>query len=461
MGVVSDAAEVKKLIECRLEYSLSDEGGVVGSGEAKGIIDEKNVSIVPAMGEPILFSPREILEFSESDYVIDLLLTSKEKLVLSKLGINFENFSRILSATRNEVVMKDLLMNESLIVGGLKGSYEFNGKAGNCELRIYDSGLVAMVERGEPLRFHYSNITGIADGDYRLTLTMENGEKLILSKMGGQYDPFKKALNDAMNALTLKAQDLIKSVAPQADSSMARRASRLMRDGKAARKADLDAISPSIWHGLEKKMEEIGILEEYTFLKSLAQPDRMCVGIKHGLMGDLTGDYLWVLAPVYGSNAIVLEAVSVGEGETVEKLASAADSAETAPAEAPPEEKEAEESTGGGRWATYVFRVVGRGEYPPRDMAEKTDQFIKELNDCMLSINFRREPIFLSDGDIDLPKNIGYWYSVRRIPALGELRDHFVGRVMHVNKEQWQKGVRDVLSFNVGTRDDRAPYKKG
>lgn len=456
---MSGEAEAKKLIECPLDYSLGDDGGIISSGSAVGRIDEKNVSIIPKMGEAILFSPREILEFAEGDYVINLLLTSKEKLVLSKLGANFENFSRILSKARNDVVMKDLLMQESLIVGGLKGFYELSGKSGNCELRIFDAGLVVIVERGEPLRFHYSNISGIEEGDYRLTITMENGDKLTISRMGGQHEPFRKALNDAMNALALKTQDLIKSVTPSADSSMARKAARLMRDGKAARKGDLDAISPVIWRGLEKKIEEIGILTEYQFLRSLAQQDKMCVGVKRGLMGDITGDYLWILAPVPGSNAIILEAVTVGEGETVEPLQSAVKGDEETPEKEPEEEKE-EEDKEGGRWATYVFNIVPRSEYPAQDMGARTDEMIGRLNDCMLTINFRREPIFTTDEDLELPRNIKYWYSVQKLPSLRELRGRFVGRVIHLNKEQWQKGVRDVLSFNVSAKDDKAKFKK-
>jgi hypothetical protein len=446
------------LIECPLDFSLSDSGGPISSGSAKATIDETSVKIVPKTGEPITFSPREILEFIEGDYAIDLLLTSKEKLVLSKLGFNFENFSRELSRARNGVVMKDMLMQESLVVGGMKGFYEYNGKSGNCELRIFEAGLVVDVERGEPLRFHYGKIAGVAEGDYSLTLTMERGEKLTISRMGGQHEPFKKALNDAMSKLTLKTHELIKSVAPAADSSQVRRAARLMRDGKAAKKSELDAISPAIWHGLEKKIEEIGILEEYKFVSSLAQKEKMCIGVKRGLMGDFTGDYLWILAPVPGSNAIILEAVSVGEDEAVEPLPSASEGA--APDEAAPEEKNEDVIKSGGRWATYVFNIMPRSQYPAQDMGALTDEMIARLNDCMLSINFRREPIFTSDSDLELPKNVKYWYSVQKLSSLRELRGRFVGRAIHATREQWQKAVRDVLSFNVSSKDDAAKWKK-
>ncbi|HEY3422165.1 MAG TPA: hypothetical protein VGK13_03325 [Methanocellaceae archaeon] len=448
------------LIQCPLDFSLSDGSGPVNSGSAKAIIDETSVEIVPTMGEPITFSPREILEFTEGDYAIDLLLASKEKLVLSKLGIDFENFSRILSKARNDVIMKDMLMQESLVIGGLKGFFEYNNRSGNCELRIFESGLVVIVERGEPLRFHYSKIAGIAEGDHSFVLTMENGEKLTISRMGGQLEPFKKALNDAMSQLTLKTQDLIRSVAPAADPSQVRRAARLLRDGMAAKKSDLDAISPAIWHGLEKKIEEIGILAEYKFVGSLAQKEKICVGVKRGLMGDFTGDYLWILAPVPGANAIILEAVSVGEGETVEPLPSAAESGETAPAEAAPDEKDEEANKSGGRWATYIFNIIPRSQYAAQDMGTLTDKMITSLNDCMLSINFRREPIFTSDSDLELPKNVKYWHSVQKLPSLRELRGRFVGRAIHVNQEQWQKAVRDVLSFNISSKDDAAKWNK-
>jgi hypothetical protein len=446
--------EVTKLIECPLEYSLSDEGGTISGGPATGRIDEENVSIIPKLGEAILFSPREILEFAEGDYSIDLLLTSKERLTITKLGINFENFLRILSKARNDVVMKDMLMQESLVLGGLKGLYELNGRSGNCELRLFEAGLVLAVERGEPLRFQYSNVAGISEGDYSLTLTMENGEKLTISKMGGQHEPFKKALNDAMNKLTLKTQELIKGFTPGIDSSSLRRAARLMRDGKAARKADLDAISPAIWRGLEKKMEETGILEEYRFVSSLAQKEKLCAGFKRGLMGDFTGDYIWILAPVPASNAVILEAVTVGEGETVEPLQSAEGEA------AGEEPKDEEVNKSGGRWATYVFSIVPRSQYPAEDMGAALDAFIRSLNDCMLSINFRREPIFTSDEDLELPGNIKYWYSVQKLPLLRELRARFVGRAIHVNKEQWQKAVKDLLEFNMKSKDDGAKFAK-
>jgi hypothetical protein len=93
-------------------------------------------------------------------------------------------------------------------------------------------------------------------------------------------------------------------------------------------------------------------------------------------------------------------------------------------------------------------------------MGTLTDKMIANLNDCMLSINFRREPIFTSDSDLELPKNVKYWHSVQKLSSLRELRGRFVGRAIHVNQEQWQKSVRDMLSFNLSSKDDAAKWNK-
>ncbi len=48
---------------------------------------------------------------------------------------------------------------------------------------------------------------------------------------------------------------------------------------------------------LTKKIDEAGLTTEYEFLNSLAAKDQVCLGIKRGLMGDLTGTYIWMLIP--------------------------------------------------------------------------------------------------------------------------------------------------------------------
>jgi hypothetical protein len=63
----------------------------------------------------------------------------------------------------------------------------------------------------------------------------------------------------------------------------------------------------------------------------------------------------------------------------------------------------------------------------------------------MLSVNFRREPIYLSDAALQEPQYIIYQNAVRRVPALERLRALFVGRAMHSGFETWKKKIEDLI----------------
>lgn len=431
------------IMECSASYSLSDEAGqITASGDAQARLEEENVSLLPKFGEPLFLSLRDILEISESDYKIHLTLTSKEKLTIFNLGYKHEDFLRVLSRLRNEILLKDMLMHETLRKSGVEAEFVYFDEVGNekqrgkCEPRLYETALVVIPEKEELIRVPYSDILEIRDVDFTLVIVTDFREKFVLSEMGRQFDPFVKTLSDLINELSLKVQSSLKELLPKSDPSVIRRAARLMKEGKAARRSDLESISPELWVELEKKLEVAGIKEEYDFLKSLAQKERMCIGLKRGLLGDLTGEYIWFLIPIYSTsqkepgNAVAMESIS-GEG--------------------------------GGK-ATYFFRIVSRKDYPNfeniGELHRETDNFIKKMNRCMLAINFRREPIYLPDEKLDEPQYQKYKFAIAKISALRDLRQLFIGRVIHRTSEQWKNDVMDLLRFNVSTIDDSVKWMK-
>lgn len=432
------------IFECSASYSLSDEAEhITASGDALARLEEESISILPKFGEPLFFSLRDILEISEGDYRIHLTLTSKEKLTIFNLGYKYEDFLRVLSKLRNEILLKDMLMYETLRKSGVEAEFVYFDSGGNekqrgkCEPRLYETALVVIPEKGELVRIPYSDISEIQDLDFTLSITTDFEEKFVFSQMGRQFDPFAKTLSDLMNELSLKVQSSLKELLPKADPSVIRRASRFMKEGKAAKRSDIESVSPELWEELEKKLEVAGIKEEYDFLTALVQKERMCIGLKRGLLGDLTGEYIWFLIPIYSinpkepGNAVAMEAIS-GEG--------------------------------GGK-ATYFFRIVSRKDYPNfkniDDLHREVDNFIKRINRCMLAINFRREPIYLPDERLEEPQYQKYQFAIQKIPALQELRRLFIGRVIHSSPEQWKQDVLDLLKFNVGTLDDDTKWKKG
>ncbi|MCL5986788.1 MAG: hypothetical protein M1371_09565 [Actinobacteria bacterium] len=436
--------DLNDLIECPLNYSLSNrDDQITAKGEASARLDEENLSILPKLGEALFIQLRDIINISYGEYRVFLELTSKEKIILFNLGYRYEDFLRLLCGLRNEVLLKDMLMQEKLLKSGVEAditSFDENGKEiklGKCEPRLYETALVLMPEIGDLKRIPYSEILEVSYEDYAVSLKTEFDEKYVLSRMGKELDPFKKIFSEAMNELSIKVQSSLKELLPEIDPLTIRKMAGLMREGKAAKRSNLDSLSPNIWTKLEEKLRPTDIKEEYDFLKSMAQRDKMCIGLKRGLMGELTGEYIWFLIPLYSTdpkkpgNAIAMESVS---------------------------------DEGGGR-ATYFFRITGRDVYRKfkniEDLHKEADNFIKLINRCMLAVNFRREPIYLPEKKLEEADYIKYQFAIQKLPELRTLRNLYIGRVMHLSFDQWKKDVMDLLEFNARTVDNSAKWKKG
>lgn len=426
-----------------MSYILLDKvNKEIERGECKGTVDEEYLTLFPKFGSILPFHLRDIAEIKVENYRIILLMESLDKIVLFNLRHDFDDFLRVLTKMRNEVIIKDLLMNETLRKTDVETEFIYCDEtgvekiSGTSRVRLYETSLVVIPEKGEIIRIPYGSIEKISEGYYEITLNTEFGEKLILKKMGTEYELFVKTLSETLSELQNKTFLLIKELFPTMDSFSLRRLATVMKEGKAVEKSEIDSIDSKIWFEIERRIASTGLGESFSFLKELARKEKIAVGFKRGLMGDLTGEYIWFLMPIYDvekreyGNAIAMEAT--GEGS-------------------------------GGK-ATYFFRITSRKEYLKyksiEELDKETDLLIRRINRCMIDINFRREPIYLPDEKLNEAAYTKYRIAVTKIPSLQLLRNLYIGRVMHFSTEQWRKDVMDLLRFNVESQDDFAKWKK-
>jgi hypothetical protein len=369
-----------------------------------------------------------------------------ESFMLFNIGYRYEDFLRTLHQTRNELVLHDLLMQEKVRKKGAKTEYRHLGKngeeiaKGRCEPRLYDSAMVVMPESAELIRVPYSSIVSVTTDDFKLNVSTEEGDRLEFAMLGRELEPMRKALADAVAEMTAKVQAMLKDAFPEGDPRLIAQAAKLMKEGRAAKKADIEAACPGLWAALEMKVAGYDLEGEYKFLSSLGQRDKARIGMKRSLVaGEGEGklsEYVFFLAPIYstdsnkGGNAVAFEAAS-GEEE--------------------------------GR-ATYFFRTMERDEYREAQTMEAldvaTERFLDDVGSALIAINFRREPIYLPEAKLYTPEYSQYRYALARIPELRLLRDHFVGRVIHSDPLQWGTDVSDLLQFNVTTKDPKARWVK-
>ena len=78
----------------------------------------------------------------------------------------------------------------------------------------------------------------------------------------------------------------------------------------------------------------------------------------------------------------------------------------------------------------------------------------------MISINFRREPIYIEDEKLYEPDNVKYRFAISKIAELREIREKFIGRAIHLSFNSWKAGIESLLAFNVSAMEEKARFKK-
>ncbi len=452
-------------MDFNLYYRLSDDkSNLKAEGEAKAALDENYLTLTVDFGDPLLFSYADITGIVDNDYTVDITLTSDEKLTLTRLGYQYEDFLFQLFKLRNELLLKYLLMQESLLLAGFEGQYSSvsstgQTKTGRCEIRLYDTGLVILPQKADPIRTPYCYISQITKGDYKLLIIDEFANKIEITQLGPNFDPLSKALSEAFNKMITRTQENVKELIPEADPVTIRKLASLMKDGRAAKRKDIESLSSEFWHRLAKRIDEANLKTEYDFLDSLSMKDQECVGQKRGLMGNLTGYYTWFLFPLRVhnpnrlGNMVAMEAFNNTKDKENQVQQDTTENEDTSDGQ-PKNENNAATTTG----ATYLFQILGQKEYSQakdEELAGKLDDFIKSINRAMIDINFRREPIYLSDNQLDSTKYVQYRFAIQNIPSLRLLRSLFTARVVHSSPERWKSDISSLLANTTKSFDDK------
>ena len=61
-------------------------------------------------------------------------------------------------------------------------------------------------------------------------------EKTEFSMLGSNFDPFAKALSDALNKMMLRTSQNVKALIPEANPAVVNKIASLMKDGRAGKK---------------------------------------------------------------------------------------------------------------------------------------------------------------------------------------------------------------------------------
>ena len=311
-----------------------------------------------------------------------------ETIVLSMIGHWYEDLAKQLIRACNEVFFEQLLMREKV---HFEARGQYIAPAGVPEpalFRVLETALAVLPDAHALVRIPFCMVQSKAVEPYCFRITDKQGRVYTLQKLGRITDKFLSEYEQRYAALVKQTTDRLGEIAPVSESL-----AQLMMEGLVTPVKRIRALSPEFADALEKHIVNSQIAREYAYIKSVSSD--MAVGIKRGLMGQLTGESIILLAPSSCGKRIIMESL-------------------------------------GASAATYVFNRAPNTSW---------DQFLPLFNESMLAVNFRREPIYLSDEALEAEKYETYRYAVLRCPALVRLRAQFAGRVKHSGFETWKNAL--------------------
>lgn len=250
-------------------------------------------------------------------------------------------------------------------------------------VHVYENCVVSLPPDLSARRAPLCFAAGMEKGDYKLTLRTDDGESYTYAKLGYDAEPFADAVEKQIRALREQTIGAVKEVDPTLSAAQASQIAKLMPMGVAAAMGEIAEIAPSFLAALEGKLADTHAAWSYPIFKELCDPARIHIGFNPS--------FLWLTAPSPDGN---FAAVEFSEEDM----------------------------------ATFIYRTGG-----------DFTGFTKQLNRALEAIDFRREVIRLTDGELKKPENADYYMAAKRTASLKFIRSNFAGRVIHSNSEAWKR----------------------
>jgi hypothetical protein len=351
------------------------------------------LTLTPDGGPATTLAYVDIDDLFDDDYTLRLTDYRGRRYDLSMLGKAYGQIAADVRKRRDELLGRQLLLTGVDEQDRYPARQLGGGEPVPVELRLFDDLLVVVPERGTMWGLPYSFVEDVSwDADlYQVHVRDDEGADHVFGRLAKRSEEFVGELQRLLDAATARSQQLVTKLIPGPPPELGR----LMRDGRAVKQRDVDALDRALWPKLEAAVVGEALREPYEQLKAQSPPGEVAVGVKQvgGASGVEERPLLWFFAPL-ATRAIAHEVTSE-EGH-----------------------------------ATYVYR--GDPSTIPR------------LNRALLSLNFRREPIYASEAQIQSGEFEQYRVALRTLDYLRETREAFLGRAIH--NATWRAQLDEALA---------------
>lgn len=450
---------------------LNSDGTATQSGPCQVSYEAETLTLVPQGGTPLVLDLGDIDLFAPAEYELDLTLYTGKKILLNQFGKTFQNLSHDLQEVYRARLVQCLLLED------LEELARFDGVArlespdraftSPAEFRLYKSNLAILTTAATGFQWRLAEINSVNFDETHYSVTLEAlGERLIVTKLAKRTREFTERLQEAINQLTEQAAATVHNLFPFLTPDQFQQVARLMKEGHAAPIGKLKAIHPKTEPALIGNVVDAKLRPYFDSLMRYVPAGFLYTGfklIRKEEEESAPEKEEVVEAEPSESSAEAVEPPPDSTGEPAEKAGGEKGEEEQPilhwfffplakePGATQPGNLVAWEATSKTGRATYFFRLLPPEQagalHDPAKASAAVDAAIRQLNRALVLLNFRREPIYLSDDKLEIqPRYRRYAIGCRKIPELRSLRTSFLGRAIHTSPEAWQKQFVAMLS---------------
>jgi hypothetical protein len=391
--IPEEEAKPKHIYKLKYRFLKGEE--VFEDGEAKSEIADDRLVLLPVNGMRFELIYRDILTAKAEDYALTMKLKGGEAAEVYFLGLDYESYVANFFKGYNKIARKDSFMGETAETVRKGAKYRFTKSGvteqGGCDVAYGKTAVILQRDQGDPARIPFALIERTETTPYSIRYITESGGEWEIYMLADRYDKCLEVYSKNIAERVKASADAVKEAKKDITPLALRKAAELFLDGRAVSKASADAVYPGLFEAVCRRSEAYGAKEYFDCLYEKSSDT--LIGFKKALLSG-EEDYLWMLCHI--GSAIVLEAASPGET---------------------------------GR-ATYVFSA-----------GEDAAGTMRLVNYCMHMTEFRREPVYMSEQELQKPDNAKYLSALRRVPELLTLRKLYSKRVAHTSVDKWKENL--------------------
>lgn len=432
------------------------EGGGRGpdlQGPCQLSFDDSTLTLAGAGTPPLAVDLGDIDAFQPGEYELRLVLYTGQVLVLRQFGKSFQDLERELREAYRDRLVQCLLVSDLSEVARFTGRIQLDSPrrptSGPGEIRLYDSNIAILPDAAPGFQWRLADVTSVDFDERDYAVVLRRGhERLAIAKLAKRTTELADRVRQGVLRVQERSARTLRALFPFLSPDQFRQVAALMPEGTSAAIVRLRSIHPLIEPSLLEKVV-LGSLRPYvSSLLQRATSDGWYAGFKIVRQTEESG---------------VEEA---GEEEPGATEAGADESSQSDGVDLRPLDPEVTD-VGDGLVALYWFFVPvaanrggaashlaweatsdsGRATYVFRKADAATagaglSGAVSCLNDGLVAINFRREPVYLATQALEGHLRYRHYaIAMRKVPEVLAVRRAFVGRGMHTTPGAWEKQI--------------------